>query len=68
MICPNESFDGLQVVRLVVHVLSMPSAVALPIHCVWLNALMKSARNWMRSVPLNVQFFETARSVWSRPG
>src|ERR1051326_4036661 len=29
---------------------------------------MKSARNCTRLVPLNVQFFESARSVWLRPG
>jgi hypothetical protein len=59
----HVSVDGLHVVRLVVHVLSSPLALGSACHCVWLNALIMSARNWRRCVPLNVQFFDSDRSV-----
>src|SRR5206468_6009766 len=43
-------------------------ALGSAVHCVWLNALIMSARNWRRCVVLNIQFFDTERSVWLRPG
>src|SRR5205814_4803531 len=67
-IWPNVSAGVLHVVRLTVHVLSRPAACGSASHCVWLNALIASARNWTRCVRLNVQFFEIDRSVWLRPG
>src|SRR5262249_61938298 len=58
----------LRVVSLIVQVFSRPFASGSASHCVWLNALIASARNWTRCVRLNVQFFEIDRSVWLRPG
>jgi hypothetical protein len=35
---------------------------------VWLKALMKSARNWIRVRLLGYQFFESVMSHWLTPG
>src|SRR4029079_14974287 len=61
VICPNVSLVTVHDAVLVSHVLSTPT------HCVWLNALMKSARNWRR-FSITYKFFDSARSVWLRPG
>ena len=68
MIWPNVSFGGLQVARLMLQVLSRPATFGSASHCVWLKALIRSARNWIRCVLLKVQFFDSDRSVWFRPG
>ena len=38
------------------------------LNCVWLKALIISARNWIRAASVGYQFFETVISHWWTPG